>query len=380
MTCNLNLSLLPAKCVKHGLKTSMFIITATLLFFTELSQGQALLKKHLKISVHILGLKEGYYYLNSAGNVGIDSCKAKDGKLTFNFFGEPTALVISSTKEIGSDGTTFGTPVFWIDKSDVVIKGKANDITSMEVSGSPINVNLKRLQNTLAPLKEKKETFQISNKLAEADSIRRIITSIYTGEITHNLNSTYGMIMLYYLALGKSINSQEIEHLLNMFNDKLTDSRYTQAVKSILRNSTAINIGKLAPDFVQSNSDNKKVALSDYRGKFVLLEFWGSWCGPCRDENPELVKIYKKFSKSGFEIVGVSVDVNRQTWLQAIKNDNLTWPQLSDLRGQSNEAALLYNINAVPSNFLIDPKGVIIALNLRGNALSKKLSEIFQEK
>ena len=375
----LNFNLLFTKRVKRGLKTLMFIITA-LLFFTEVSYSQISLKKQLKISVHILGLKDGYYYLNGTDQAGIDSCKAKNGNLTFKYFGEPAGLYIASTKDNGSDGTTFGTPIFWIDKSDVIIKGKASDIKSMEVIGSPVNVKLQRLSKILKPLREQRMDFMFSNKLAEADSIKRKISSIYKEEISHNINTNYGMILLYYLAIGKTINASETEYLLNMFNDKLKDSRYTQAVKSILINSSSIDIGKLAPDFVQLNTDNKKVALSDYRGKFVLLEFWGSWCGPCRDENPELVKIYKKFSKSGFEIVGVSVDVNRQTWLQAIKNDNLTWPQLSDLRGQSNEAALLYNINAVPSNFLIDPKGVIIALNLRGDALYKKLSEIFQEK
>lgn len=367
------------KYVKAFSKTFIFI-TAALLLSADLSQAQTLLKNHIKIEVHIEGLKDGYYYLNSFDKVGIDSCYSKSGLLTYNYFGEPAPLYIASTKDNGNDGTGFFTPVFWSDKSDIAIIGKAGDIGLMEVSGSAINVKVQRLQKLTIPLKQERLRLLEGFKLAEADSIRKKITEIYLTEITHNLNSIYGMMILNQLALSKSVNLTEVEYLLNMFDAKLKDSQYALAVKGILNNSLALGIGKMAPDFVQRDIDNKNVALSEYKGKFVLLEFWGSWCGPCRDENPYLVKIYKKFGGSSFEIVGVSLDVNKQTWIKAIKDDGLTWTQLSDLKGQRNEVALMYNVNATPSNFLIDPEGKIIAINLRGESLSLKLKEIFPGK
>src|SRR5699024_4117188 len=115
----------------------------------------------------------------------------------------------------------------------------------------------------------------------------------------------------------------------------------------------------------------------DFRGQYVLLDFWASWCAPCRAENPNLVKAYDRFNEDGFTIFGVSLDENREDWLKAIKEDNLKWTQVSDLNAWGNEAARKYGIRAIPANFLIDPEGVIIAKDLRGAALKQKLDDIF---
>jgi len=135
-------------------------------------------------------------------------------------------------------------------------------------------------------------------------------------------------------------------------------------------------IGAVAPDFTQNAPDGKPIKLSDFRGKYVLIDFWASWCGPCRQENPNLVKAYAQFKNKNFEIFGVSLDnPNAKTaWLNAIERDNLTWPQVSDLQGWKNKAARLYGVETIPQNFLIDPKGVIIAKNLRGENLIRTLS------
>jgi peroxiredoxin len=129
-------------------------------------------------------------------------------------------------------------------------------------------------------------------------------------------------------------------------------------------------------DFTQLNASGKKVALSDIKGKYVLLEFWASWCGPCREANPGLVKTYHRFKDKGFAILGVSLDENKAGWLKAIEDDSLAWENISDLKGDKNEAAMIYGINAVPSNFLINAQGTIIAVNLRGASLEKKLEEL----
>ena len=116
--------------------------------------------------------------------------------------------------------------------------------------------------------------------------------------------------------------------------------------------------------------------LSDFEGKLVLLEFWGSGCLPCRKENPTLVKTYKKYQPKGFEIFAVSQDTKRESWLKAIKDDQLPWIQVSDLKGHNNTASLIYGISYIPDNFLIDQNGIIIERNLRGDKLKEKLNEL----
>lgn len=136
-------------------------------------------------------------------------------------------------------------------------------------------------------------------------------------------------------------------------------------------------IGVTAMDFTQNNTAGKPVKLSDYRGKYVLLDFWASWCGPCRAENPNVLDNYEKFHSKGLEILSVSLDDKKEAWLKAIKDDGLEWAHVSDLKGWKNEVAKEYDIRAVPSNFLIDKEGKIVAVDLRGEELTQKLAEIF---
>ncbi|MBC9914592.1 AhpC/TSA family protein [Chitinophaga varians] len=137
------------------------------------------------------------------------------------------------------------------------------------------------------------------------------------------------------------------------------------------------DIGVTAMNFTQHNVSGKAVQLKDYRGKYVLLDFWASWCGPCRQENPNVLDNYEKYHSKGLEILAVSLDDKKDAWVKAIKDDGLTWEHVSDLKGWKNEVAKEYNIRAVPSNFLIDKEGKIVAKDLRGEELTKKLEEIF---
>ena len=124
--------------------------------------------------------------------------------------------------------------------------------------------------------------------------------------------------------------------------------------------------------------NGKTVSLSSFRGKYVLLDFWASWCGPCRAENPNVVAAYQKFKGKNFTIVGVSLDNNKDAWENAIKSDGLAWTQVSDLKGWQSQAAALYNVQSIPSNFLIDTAGKVIAKNLRGKDLEEALSSVLK--
>jgi peroxiredoxin len=141
-----------------------------------------------------------------------------------------------------------------------------------------------------------------------------------------------------------------------------------------------IPLGSKALMFTMNNTKGQPIKLESYKGKYVLIDFWASWCKPCREENPNLVKSYSKYNKKGFNILGVSIDgaSQKEAWLAAIKKDGLIWTQVSDLKGPSNIAAVMYGVESIPQNFLLDPNGIIIAKNLRGDALEEKLAEIFK--
>lgn len=135
--------------------------------------------------------------------------------------------------------------------------------------------------------------------------------------------------------------------------------------------------GGTPPDFTQLSPEGEAISLSQLRGKYLLLDFWASWCGPCRRENPNVVRLYQIYKAKGFEILGISLDNDRGRWLNAIEKDQLTWQHVSDLKGWSNDVAQLYGVTSIPKTILLDPEGKIVALNLRGEALENALKEIF---
>ena len=140
-----------------------------------------------------------------------------------------------------------------------------------------------------------------------------------------------------------------------------------------------LKVGDKYVDFTESNIKGKNVSLSDFKGKTVLLEFWGSWCAPCRAGNPELRRIYNEFKNNDFEILGVAADEKRKFWVEAVEKDSLTWQNVSDLKGDGNKAALIYGVSYYPTNFLIDVNGIIVARDLVGKALRDKLQELLRK-
>ncbi len=166
------------------------------------------------------------------------------------------------------------------------------------------------------------------------------------------------------------------------FNHSLAEEIRTKIRQNVLgiKPETALKPGQLAPNFTQATPDGRQVSLSDYRGKYVLVDFWASWCGPCRQENPTVVKAYNAYKSKNFEVLGVSLDEarDRAKWVKAIADDQLPWTQVAELKGWQAKTARAYFVTAIPQNFLVDPAGKIIAMNLRGEELPEALARLLK--
>jgi peroxiredoxin len=179
-------------------------------------------------------------------------------------------------------------------------------------------------------------------------------------------------LFLYSTSWGK----EKTKRLFDLFSTENKESEYGKRIQKYLDVNREPQIGEQFVDFEMTDTKGNLKKLSELKGKVMLLEFWASWCVPCRKENPDLVKTYKKYNPNGFEIFAVSIDDNKKSWLEAIEKDNLNWEHVSDLSGKENTAALIYGVKSLPTNFLINEKGTIIGTNLRGEELSKKLKEL----
>jgi peroxiredoxin len=182
------------------------------------------------------------------------------------------------------------------------------------------------------------------------------------------------MLSLYSTTWGK----EKTKELYDQLSIENKNTEFGKEITKYIELNKNPKIGEQFVDFESENKNGKVKKLSDLNGKAILLEFWASWCGPCRQENPNLVKTYEEFNPKGFEIFAVSLDEDKENWLKAIKKDSLNWEHVSDLKGRRNEASLIYGVNGIPDNFLISENGEIIGRNLRGEKLNQKLEELLE--
>ncbi len=276
----------------------------------------------------------------------------------------------------------------FLDGSNVTVNGRIDSLSEATVTGSASHRSFVEFRTLFDPYFSKLDVLgkQLSNPAMQAkqDSLYTIARTIISDLnikaddfIERNKQSAVTPLLLFIL-----YNFFQQPDVLDERFVKLTEqsqkSYYGRMVNTIVMDNRIGKVGTEAIDFAQADTSGRMVTLQSFRGKYVLVDFWASWCGPCRMENPNLVSAYNKYKDKNFTVLGVSLDRDKNAWLQAIAKDGLQWTHVSDLKFWGNEAARLYKISAIPQNFLVGPDGIIVGRNLRGEELQMKLEEIFK--
>lgn len=329
----------------------------------------------------------------------IDSVEIIKGK--FQFTGsvdEPqNAILVVKPNGASVEGRQGDSQGFFIENSKIAVVG-TDSIINAKITGSvadrqnrerealikPITAQIIKIQDEFGK-KTADGTYvkSLEERKKAGDSIQKLVAmnkSINLKFAETHLDSFMGLYTFNMYVLDNKFDPAKEEPLFDRFSAALKSSPLGQRTLEKLVIGKRRQMGAKATDFTQNDLNGNPFTLSSLRGKYVLVDFWASWCGPCRAENPHVVKAYNELKGKNFEIVGVSLDYpgGKAVWADAVKKDGLPWIQVSDLKGWKNEVAVMYGINSVPQNLLIDPNGLIIAKNLRGEALTEKLKELIK--
>ncbi len=301
------------------------------------------------------GLEDGtMIYLDNADSQNvdlIDSTKVENSTFVFN-----TKLSNSPLQVLIRTNDDSHYRFLWLENTAMTFDASQSDFENAIVTGSKEENLGQSLRKELENLSEENQ------RKKEIEFIKKHPNSIVSAET----------LSLYCTTFGK----EKTKELFDQLSKNNKESKYGKIIEAYIELYAKPKIGGQFIDFEMVDTNGNLQKLSELEGKTILLDFWASWCAPCRKENPNLVKTYNKFKSKGLEIFAVSLDENKEKWLNAIEKDELNWYHVNDLKGQGNKASLIYGVEGIPDSFLIDENGIIVARDLRGKELEKKLEEL----
>lgn len=344
-------------------------------------------KDEYSIKGSIAGIENGKIYLMKIAEgqpQAVDTAEVVAGKFTFK-----GKMEIPDLRLLRLNDQEF-LPPFFLDNSNITVTAKKDSLRLATYKGSPTQdvfqiymLEVEKLNKDMMALQTKFQNAMANGNTDEAEKAKidgqamqdnnLFYTKNFVKEHKNSVVSAYITLAM----LAGQVDGTELDSIVSKFAPEIGPSEYVIKLKEMVQEQKKTAVGVMAPDFTMNNTEDKPVQLSSLRGKIVLIDFWASWCAPCRQENPNVVKLYNQYHDKGFEILGVSLDKTKENWVNAIQEDQLNWIHVSDLQQWQNAVARLYGVNSIPQSFLLDKEGKIIAKGLRGEDLAKKLAEIF---
>lgn len=372
------------------------ILKSGLLALTLISAITSCSKKDegYTINGNIPGLKDGMIYLEFVDgdkNILKDSVKILDGH--FTFAGKVEEPLRYSIKLKGQE---FG-KVFILSNETIAFAANKDSIYMAKLIGARQDSiyslyyknEFKKIQSIAGPVYKASDSLSQNGKVKLTPDQQVMMDKRWADlqkladDLTFKFIKTHKDKVAGVLVLEDRLvtygTPQQVKEYFAVLSPEVQKSYFGKRIKEAIDLNDKTAVGAPALEFSQTDVNGKIVKLSDYKGKYVLVDFWASWCGPCRKENPNVVVAYKAYHDKGFEVLGVSLDDKKKLWEKAIEKDGLTWTHVSDLKGWKNEVAVMYGVKLVPTNYLIGPDGKIVAKNLREEALQSKLKEIFSK-
>ena len=364
------------------MKSLKFLVIAVLIAFAACQSN----KNTYEISGSIAGLDSGEVYLvkAEAGQpLVLDTAIIEAGN--FVFTGTQTAPVLPEVHYLRINQRDYFAQ-FFLENTNINVEAYKDSLDKTVVSGSEVtevfNVYVEELNKLNKKYQEYQQAYSQARMKGDHDEMDRVVIDleatsdnmkIYAKNYVRDNAST---VVAPYIVLSQLLNKlpyTELKELADLFPVEIHESIYVTELNKILVSMAKTAEGAVAPEFTVNDPEGNPIALSSFRGKYLLIDFWASWCGPCRAENPNVLKVYGEYKDKNFEVLGVSLDKTKEPWLKAVEADKLTWSQGADHKG---EVANMYGVKSIPHTLLLDPEGKIIAKNLRGKALEEKLAEL----
>lgn len=344
------------RCVASSKKIPMKKLTFGLMILLTISCNEKV-KTEFSLVGTTRGIEDGtVIYLDNADSQTddlIDSTVVKN-----NSFGFRTKLSISPLHIVLRTKDFSHYRFLWLENNPMTFDATQEDFKNAIVTGSYEENLGQSLRSQIENLSEE------GQRKKEIEFIKKYPNSIVSAETLSTYSTTFG--------------KKRTKELFDQFSKENETSKYGKIIKTYIELNKEPKIGEQFIDFEMADLNGNPQRLSDLKGKTIFLDFWASWCAPCRKENSNLVRNYMKFKSKGFEIFAVSLDENKDHWIKAIERDNLNWYHVNDLKGSGNKATLIYGVEGIPDNFLIDENGIIIGRNLRGKELNEKLANLLE--